>query len=93
MKDYAKLTELLKTTEKFPLRFTYKFIGRKTEAFESSIRALEKEFPPLRRESSRESANGQHLSVTYVFDAAPNAEILIEVYRAIEKLHDVLVVL
>ncbi len=93
MKDYAKLTELLKTTESFPLDFTFKFIGRKSDAFLASVQALEAQFPPLRREGERESANQQHLSLTYSFKAAPTAEILIEVYRSIEKLRDVLVVL
>lgn len=91
-KDYAKIQELLKGQEKFPLRFTYKFIGRNTDAFNEAVAKLEHAFPSLKHEHTRESSGGKHLSKTFVFDAA-DAEAIIEIYRAIEVLEDVLVVL
>jgi putative lipoic acid-binding regulatory protein len=91
-KDYAKIKELLETQESFPLRFTYKFIGKNSEAFTRAVKRLEHAFPTLKHELSRESSGGKHLSKTYVL-TAKDAEAIIEIYRAIELIEDVLVVL
>ena len=90
--DYSKMRELLIAQETFPLRFTYKFIGRNTPAFLAAVLRFEGEHPTLTLESSRQSANQQHVSRTYVFDA-PNVDVIIEIYKRIEKLEDVLVML
>jgi putative lipoic acid-binding regulatory protein len=92
MKDYVKLQQMLEDHETFPHSFTYKFIGRNTPEFASSVAALERDTPALKPVASRESSGGAHLAKTYVFDA-PSAEAIIDVYRAIEKLKDLMVVL
>lgn len=91
-KDYTKIKELLEAQEKFPLRFTYKFIGHNSAEFAQAVARLERSFPSLRHELTRESSHGKHLSKTFVLEA-PDAEAIVEIYRAIELLEDVLIVL
>lgn len=92
MKDYTNLKHLLQETETFPLRFTFKFIGRNTPAFSAGVAALERTFPVLTHEMTRQSAGGNHISKTYAFDA-PNADIIIAVFVEIERIEDLLVML
>ncbi len=91
-KDYAKLKELLEEQEKFPLDFTFKFVGRHTPAFAQSVGSLQKKFPGLKETHSRESSGGKHVAKTFSFNA-PDADSILDVFKAIEKLEDVLVVL
>jgi putative lipoic acid-binding regulatory protein len=91
-KDYAKLKQLLEEQETFPLSFTYKFIGHHTPAFAKAVDELERKFPGLKHELSRESSGGKHLAKTYRYDAA-DAEAVLDVFRAIELLEDLLIVL
>jgi len=91
-KDYTVLKELLEDTESFPTRYLYKFIGRNTEAFVSGVKTLEKDHPALQHQTTRESANAQHLAKTYAFEA-PDAESIIAIYRHIEGLADLLLLL
>jgi putative lipoic acid-binding regulatory protein len=91
-KDYSKIKELLEHQENFPLRFTFKFIGRNSSGFARAVESLEGSHPKLRHESTRESSGGKHLAKTYVFEAA-DADAIIAIYRAIETLEDVMIVL
>jgi putative lipoic acid-binding regulatory protein len=91
-KDYSKLKELLEAQETFPSRFTYKFVGRNSDKFARSVERLEQAYPALRHETTRKSANDQHMSKTYLFEA-PSADAIIDVFRAIEQIEDLLVIL
>lgn len=91
-KDYANLKQLLEDTETFPLRFTFKFIGKTTPGFAKSVEALERRYPLLRPEATRTSAGGNHTAKTYAYDA-PDAESIIEIFQAIERVVDLQVVL
>jgi putative lipoic acid-binding regulatory protein len=91
-KDYAELKRLLEDLETFPHRFTFKFIGRHSETFALSVAKLEQRFPGLRHEQSRESNGGKHVAKTYTMEAT-SADEIIDVFKAIEKVEDVLVVL
>ncbi|MGK5083823.1 DUF493 domain-containing protein [Bdellovibrionota bacterium FG-1] len=92
MKDYTQLRTLLAAQETFPCPFTYKFIGLNSPGFAAAVVLFEKSFPSITHQSTRESAGGKHLSKTYVFEAA-DVDAIIEVYRAIEKLEDLVIVL
>lgn len=92
MKDYSKLKQMLEDQEAFPLQFTFKFIGRSSTAFATSTKVWELSFPGLRHQGTRASSNGQHTSVTYIYEA-PDADTIIAIYRAIEKIEDILIVL
>jgi putative lipoic acid-binding regulatory protein len=91
-KDYANLKELLEAQESFPLRFTYKFIGQNSARFQAAIQNLETTYPTLRLEGARESAGGKHLAKTYSYPAI-NADAVIEIFRAIERMEDLLIML
>jgi putative lipoic acid-binding regulatory protein len=92
MKDYTKLKELLETEETFPHRFLFKFIGRNTPTFLTGVAALTRANPALQLVSTRKSSNDQHVSLSYEYEAA-EAEAIIEIYRAIQKIEDLLIVL
>ena len=92
MKDYTQLKLLLESLESFPLQFTYKFIGRNTANFRTAVTQFEALFPSLKTEGSRLSGNQAHLSMTYSL-SAPTAQHIIDVFQAIEKIEDVLIVL
>ena len=92
MKDYTKLKSLLKEDETFLLRFTYKFIGRNSPKFQAAIVKFEAQFPTLQAHGSRLSVNQNHLAVTYHFVAAA-PEAIIEIFQAIEKTEDLLMML
>jgi putative lipoic acid-binding regulatory protein len=91
-KDYTQLQALLDKQETFPITFTYKFIGHHTPAFAEAVAGLERLFPELRHELSRESSGGKHLAKTYLFEAR-DSDAIIAVYRAIEGLKDLVIVL
>jgi putative lipoic acid-binding regulatory protein len=91
-KDYSKLKSLLEEQEKFPLHFIFKFIGRNTPVFLEGVKSLEATFPTLKHEMTRKSAKDQHIAMTYAI-SAPNAHLIIEVFRAIEKIEDLLIIL
>lgn len=91
-KDYAKIRALLLEQEAFPLSFTYKFIGFQTPAFQASVGRLERAYPSLTHEMDRESSGGKHLAKTYRYEAA-DVDAIIEIFEAIEKLDDLVIVL
>ena len=90
-KDYARLQALLEEQETFPLEFTYKFIGNDTPAFAASIAAFERSHSTLRPAGTRRNG-AKHVAMTYQF-TAPSAAVIIEIYRAIEKIEDIIIVL
>lgn len=92
MKDYSKLKTLLEVEETFPLDFVFKFVGRNSPAFAQSSHGLKTSFPALQETHSRESSGGKHVAKTFSF-VAPDAESIVAIFKAIEKLEDVLVVL
>jgi putative lipoic acid-binding regulatory protein len=96
---YAKLKDLLDhpdAEQKFPFEFSYKFIGANTDAFRAGVVAWEKNWerthPTFKRVSERESTNGNHLALTFTF-LAPNSDAVVEIFRSIENLPEVKVVL
>ena len=92
MKDYTTLKLLLEKQETFPVQFTYKFIGRNSAEFATSVEKLLKTFPKLQHEMTRKSGSDQHLAMTYLYEA-PSAGSIIEVFQAIEKIDDLLIIL
>ena len=91
-KDYTQLKALLEELETFPVHFVYKFIGRNTQAFANGVAELQKTHPSLKHEMTRNSAKDAHISFTYGFEAQ-SAAAIIEVFRAIEKVEDLLLIL
>jgi putative lipoic acid-binding regulatory protein len=91
-KDYSKLKELLEDQEEFPIYFVYKFIGRNTTVFATAVEGLLKQFPSLKHEMTRKTANDQHIAMTYGYDAT-SADAVIEVFRHIEKIDDLILIL
>ena len=91
MRDYQNLKVLLEK-EAFPHDFLFKFIGKNSDAFEEGTRQLERDFPDLIMETLKLSQNQNHVSYSYSFQAE-TAEQIIEIYRAIEKLPDLEILL
>lgn len=91
MPDFDKLQELLEK-ETFPHDFTFKFVGKNTPQFEEGARQLERKYPSLIAGTKRQSTNGKHLSLTYVLKANAPDEI-IQVFKAIHQVPDVLIIL
>lgn len=91
-KDYSKLKELLDAQETFPCSFTLKFIGRNTQAFVSDVARFEGEYSSLRPGPRRLSSGGNHLALTYLFNAASSDEIIALLQR-VSEIEDVQVIL
>jgi putative lipoic acid-binding regulatory protein len=95
---HASLAERLKRLkallekEKFPLDYTYKFIGKNSGKFTQGLHALESTFPKLTLRGTRESAGAQHLAVTYLLKA-DDAEEVVSVLESVSKIDDLLVIL
>jgi len=90
--DFARLKALLEEQETFPLDYTFKFIGKNTFTFSSSVRVFEKAHPRVEFKSEKLSANIAHISLTYFFEA-PSADAIVEVMEAVSKIEDVVVIL
>ncbi len=90
--QYDKLRELLIAQETFPFDYTHKFIGKNTAAFAQSVAALEAQFPKARRVTERRTADGKHISFTYIFNAA-SADEIIALLQATSLLNDLRVLL
>ncbi len=91
MPQYARLRELLEN-ESFPHSFTFKFVGNQTPAFEGGLGTLEAGFPSLKQAARRPSDQGRHLAMTYVL-VANKPEEIVEVYRKIAEIPDLILVL
>ena len=93
---YEKMKELLDLEETFPTEFTYKFIGQNSALFKEGIAAWFAEwsaqYPTFKMLTERESAGGAHLALTYTF-RAPSSDVIIAIFRAIEKIPDIRIVL
>ncbi len=90
--DYSRIRELLEAQESFPIFYTHKFIGKNSVVFQESLKTLELKFPHLERVSQRQSAKGNHIAMTYRFEAF-SAEAIVVVMEATSQLEDVLVLL
>ena len=90
--QFSRLKSLLEQQETFPFDFTLKFIGRNSDRFQKGISRFENDHPVLRVQSRRESSNGNHLAMTYVFSAR-NAEHIIATLEQVAKIEDVMVIL
>jgi putative lipoic acid-binding regulatory protein len=91
MPRYDRLKELL-SDESYPHRFTFKFVGKNTPLFDTGLKFFEAECPRLRRQAARPSKGDKHLAMTYVLEALDPDEI-IGVYRKIEQIPDILLML
>lgn len=89
---YEKLKALLDQDQTFPHEFTYKFIGQNSPAFRAGVAEWVAKHPTIRKVSERESAGGNHLACTYDF-LAPSSNAIISIFREIEKIPDIRVVL
>ena len=91
MPRYARIRELL-AHEDFPHSFTFKFVGKSTAVFEAGLIAFEAQFPSLLKQARKPSSKGNHVAMTYLLRADSPDEI-IEVYRQVAILPDILIVL
>ncbi len=92
MRDYSRIKALLLEQDTFPLDFTFKFIGYNSPKFADGVSQLEKAFPTLKAAGRKETTGGLNVSLTYQF-VAPSADAIIEVFRALEKVEDIRIVL
>lgn len=91
MPKYQRLRELL-TKEPFPHSFTFKFVGKNSPEFEKGVREFELKHPELVQRSRRHSGNKNHVSLTYTLDA-DSPDVIVETYRSIAKIQDLVMVL
>jgi hypothetical protein len=90
--DFDRLKALLEEQETFPHDFTLKFIGLNTPVFLESVKEFESEFPILRKQADRLSANAANLAITYIYKAA-NADEIIALLKRVSQIRDVRVIL
>jgi putative lipoic acid-binding regulatory protein len=90
--QFSRLKTLLEQQETFPFDFTLKFIGRNTDRFQKGISSFESAHPILKMQTRRESAQGNHLAMTYTFSAR-NADHIIATLEQVAKIEDVMVIL
>lgn len=89
--DYEKLRSLLQK-EEFPLEFTVKFIGRNSGRFQAGVQLFEAEYSHAKKTCSRESAQGAHLALTYVYTAS-DADSVIDILKRVARIEDLQVIL
>jgi putative lipoic acid-binding regulatory protein len=90
--EFEKFRKLLAETYLFPANYTHKFIGKNTPAFSDGVRDFEKKFVGLNRTGEKNSANGNHLALTYDFIAG-SPEDIIELAKATHQIPDLLYIL
>lgn len=91
MQDYENL-KLILEKEIYPHSFSFKFIGKNSAPFQQGVDKLLNQFPKLVMRTQRLSQNQNHVSYTYSLQAQ-SAEAIIEVFRVIEKLPDLEIIL
>jgi putative lipoic acid-binding regulatory protein len=89
---FLKFRQLLKDTYLFPANYTHKFIGKNTDLFRNSVAEFEGKFVGLKRVGEKQSANGNHLALTYDF-LAGTAEDIIDLAKATYLVGDLLYIL
>lgn len=89
---YGKFRTLLTETYLFPANYTHKFIGKNSDVFRTSVAAFEAKFVGLKRTGERQSANGNHLALTYEF-LAGNVEDIVELAKATHAIDDLIYLL
>ena len=89
--DFTGL-ELRLKEETYPQTFRFKFVGKNTSLFETGTRDLEGLFPELVMENLRYSKNESYASYTYCLEVSCADEVL-AVYKAIQRLSDLEVIL
>lgn len=89
---YGKFRELLTETYLFPANYTHKFIGKNSDLFRSSVAEFESKFVGLKRVGERQSANGNHLALTYDF-LAGTVEDIVELAKATHAIDDLIYML
>jgi putative lipoic acid-binding regulatory protein len=89
---YEKFRALLTETYLFPANYTHKFIGKNSDLFRAAVVEFEAKFVGLKRVGERESANGNHVALTYEF-VAGNVEDIVELAKATHAISDLLYML
>ena len=89
---FEKFRRLLTETYLFPANYTHKFIGKNSELFRDSVVEFEMKFVGLKRTGEKQSANGNHLALTYEFIAA-SPEDIIELAKATHLIADLTYIL
>jgi len=90
--EFDSFRKLLSETYLFPANYTHKFIGRNSQVFRSSVVDFEKQFVGLVRTSEKQSANGNHLALTYTF-LAGSPDDIVELAKATHRISDLIYVL
>jgi putative lipoic acid-binding regulatory protein len=90
--DFERLRALLIANETFPAEFPVKFVGKNSAAFRAGVANFAQEHPTLKETARRESAQGNHLAMTYILTAS-NADHIIAVLERVTLIEDVLIVL
>ena len=89
---FEKFRTLLTETYLFPANYTHKFIGKNSDLFRTSVTEFEAKFVGLKRVGEKQSANGNHLALTYDF-LAGTAEDIIELAKATHLISDLTYIL
>jgi putative lipoic acid-binding regulatory protein len=90
--NYDSFRELLNKNYQFPAVYIHKFIGKNSPLFRESVASFENKFIGLKQTGSNTSASGNHLALTYDYQAA-NAEDVIQLTVETSKINDLIYIL
>jgi putative lipoic acid-binding regulatory protein len=89
---FEKFRYLLEQNYQFPAVYLHKFIGKNSALFLESVQQFEKKFIGLTKTNERQSASGEHISLTYEYQAA-NAEDVVELTIQTQQINDIIYIL
>lgn len=89
---FEKFRELLKHNHQFPTEYHHKFIGKNSPIFLEAVEAFEKKHIGLKRIGEKKSAKGEHISLTYDYQAT-SAEDVIELLKETQKINDLIFII
>lgn len=93
--DHYPAIELLESTHDFPCAYTFKVIGRAEEHFVGRVlTTVRGELPPDAEPpfSSRSTSSGRHVSVT-LEPTCENAQQVLDIYRALQQVEGIVLLL
>ena len=93
-KDYSfdKFKALLEKEHQFPMHYLHKLIGKNTPIFLASVAEFEKKHIGLKKVGEKQSASGEHLSLTYEYHAG-SADEVIELQKETQKINDLIYII
>jgi hypothetical protein len=89
---FASFKELLDKNHQFPTQYHHKFIGKNSQLFLQAVKDFETKHIGLKRVGEKFSANNEHISLSYDYQAA-SADDVIELIKETQKINDLIFII